>query len=380
LLFAYEVPFGLLFAAPFLRWGLTRRSLRAALPHLGLLLAMLVGVTLLRLALEDDRVAGLTLASAGSTVLRQMLAGPWVSLGSFVLRPLQFLSLVSVDGVVVAAVALVVVLGLFIAARRLRWDGTVPSLPDRPLPGDLLRSLALGGLLLLLAYPLTFTTRPTAISGRETRVHLAAGVGASIVVGGATGAVLGGLRRGRAGDLATAGAAAAFALLGGFGWIVQQDYADAWRLQREFWRALLPQIQDAGEAVVILVDPSGLEDPLQIGANTWNLPRVLRQVYLLPPEWATPPRVYRGVPDWREYLILPDGRLRINGDTTMAPVGEYTTSDWPHLIVVHTDDGVVRRTRPLVVDAVEYPLPEPGPPVLAGLPLDLLGRLLLGSG
>ena len=134
--------------------------------------------------------------------------------------------------------------------------------------------IGFGLVLLILTYPLTFTTRPTAISGRETRVHLAAVVGAAMVAGGVA---AGGLRWARRRFPAWVGAAvlaATLALLLGYGFQVQQDYVRAWELQRSFWRDLVPQIQDAGEGVVVMVDPAGLADTLQIGANTWNLPRV----------------------------------------------------------------------------------------------------------
>ena len=64
----------------------------------------------------------------------------------------------------------------------------------------------------------------------------------------------------------------------GYGFIIQRDYVNAWQYQRAFWTELLPLIQDAGDYNVILVDPQALKDTRQIGANYWNLPRVLYQL------------------------------------------------------------------------------------------------------
>ena len=98
----------------------------------------------------------------------------------------------------------------------------------------------------------------------------------------------------------------------------------------------------------------------------------------IPSDWTAPPRVFRALPEWRDFLILPNGTLRIDGDTTQSPTAVYTTTDWDHLIVVHTGRGVERRQEPLVVDAVAYPLRAMGERILDRLPRLLLYDLIIG--
>ncbi|MGH2607342.1 MAG: hypothetical protein ACRDG5_12190, partial [Anaerolineales bacterium] len=63
-----------------------------------------------------------------------------------------------------------------------------------------------------------------------------------------------------------------------------------------------------------------LQDTSQIGANSWNLPRVLRQLYVFPSAWAAVPRVYRLVPEWKDHILNEEGRLVLNPNTVFGPV------------------------------------------------------------
>ena len=88
--------------------------------------------------------------------------------------------------------------------------------------------------------------------------------------------------------------------------------------------------------------------------------------------------MFRGVQDWREYLILPDVSLRIDGDTTLSPEGARIITDWEHLIVIQTGRGVARRRELVVIGAVPYPLRPPGAAILSSRPTASLYGLLLG--
>ena len=142
--------------------------------------------------------------------------------------------------------------------------------------------------------------------------------------------------------------------------MVQNEYVLAWQYQQEFWSDLLPLIPDVEEGTVILVDPSGLQDTLQIGANFWNLPRMLDQIYHFPPEWDDLPRVYRLVPDWRKYIVRDEGLFQLKDFTTHAPASHYKNIESSICIMIEKINGDwSRRTEPLVFDGIEYPLKIP---------------------
>jgi hypothetical protein len=125
---------------------------------------------------------------------------------------------------------------------------------------------------------------------------------------------------------------------------------------------LVPDVQDGS---VILVDPSGLEDPRQIGANYWNLPRVLEQLYVFPSEWESTPRVYRMEPGWEGRLRTPGGQIRLDASTTFSAPDAYGTFDPASAIVIRTLEGHLTRVSesfPGVKGPEATPSPEAGEP------------------
>ncbi len=212
-----------------------------------------------------------------------------------------------------------------------------------------------GILMLVLAYPLTFTIRAYAISGRDTRVHAAAVVGAAVVwacigwVFIAIGKAYGKRR------IVIFLFTVLFALLVGYGFVIQRDYVDAWRYQKTFWTELLDIIPDVGEGDVILIEPSGLVDTRQIAANYWNLPRVLDQIYKYPEEWEYPPRVYRLIPGWEDTIASNGGSFTVNASNVISPAPYYREVPCSQVIFIETVSGSMqRRVSALNVNGVEY--------------------------
>jgi len=367
-LITYETPFPVFLAAPLLlagRWD--RRLLRRLIWHtliLGLLLAVTVAI---RYAIGESRVSGLTAESAITTPIVHMIEGPLVAMGTYFLRPLQALGKMTVEVGIAIALAFVVFLWLLsrlghgeaLSLRALlkasRGRAFFQELPDDV--KSLFRLGATGLAMLILAYPLTFTVPAYALRSRETRVHLAAVVGASILwacAGSLFVRLADGLGRRRLANVALAGL---FAMLVGYGFVVQQDYILAWRYQQEFWTELIPLIPDADRGTVILVDPGALHDVSQIGANTWNLPRILNQIYVFPTEWRDPPRVFRLAPGWEEHIATQAGLFTLDGVTTVAPPSLYQTVASEQVILIEAGEGeLIRRTTPLVIAGVEFPL------------------------
>ncbi|MFZ6026465.1 MAG: hypothetical protein ACOYYS_02005 [Chloroflexota bacterium] len=369
ILFSYETPYLLFLAAPLLLRDWDARWAKKALRHVLIVLGLLGAVFVFRSAIGEGRVGGLGWQALLATPVLHMLQGPWVSLGSYFLRPVQALAAGKPEALLAASIAFPVLLALFLrlkqrekpwdwaaaatALRARRWSAIPPQM-------RLLLQLSLAALVLIaLAYPLTFTVRAYAISGRDTRVHAAAVVGAGLLWGCVGQALFAAVRRPRGRILASTGLSATFALLVAYGFVIQADYVRAAQLQRNFWAELLPLIADmqVKENMVVLIEPGGLEDTAQIGANTWILPRLLERMYPFPPEWNHPPRVYRLMPGWPAQLAAPDGLLRVNGATAITAWTENFTVPSDHVIWIDTQGGVLqRRAGPLVFDGQSYPL------------------------
>ncbi len=398
-LLTYETVFPVALAFPLLVELPRRKWVRASLRHAALCVLILLAVVGWRLAVGENRVGELTVFQAVATPVLHMIQGPVVSLGTYLYRPIQALQAMNLEIAIVSSLylALFVVLAAWlrragpmwdVGALRQAWAGTGGRQPLvkrmqrvwQTLPKGaqvLLRLAAAGLVMLVLAYPLTFTVRAYAISGRESRVHAAGIVGAAVVIGSL---MLASLTIPRRGPVLAAAMAIWVGLLAGFGFVVQRDYVLGWQYQRQFWAELLPLIADAENGTAVLVDPSGLPDTVHIGANTWNLPRVLEQLYEFPQSWSTPPRVFRLVPGWEHRLVSETGLFQLNGATVTAPVSVLDRYPSRNVILIRTDGGLLaRQTTPLRIPGGEFSLKPRGQPVLATLPRGPLYSLLLSE-
>ena len=370
ILLTYETPFTVFLALPLLNLRPPRKSLRDLALHVLIVGLMLAVMIVWRKEVGDDRVGGLDLRQAVTLPIVHMIQGPLVSLGTYLYRPLQTLQ--SLD----PEVAAVAILGFGLSSSLLyRLElGMPPELSEslrcsreglrhawRSIVGwktlwiglphqvrSLLRILAAGLVMLALAYPLTYTVRAYAISGRDTRVHSAGVVGAALALGSFLLLVLWLARTIRWRRWVSLVIGAWMGLLAGYGFVIQRDYQAAWLNQQRFWSNLVTQIPDARDGTVVLVEPGPLGDVRQIGANTWNLIYVLEQLYAFPPDWDQPPRVMRLEPDWMEYILSGDGSLRLDWRTVLTPSdvwGEIEGKD----VILFLDEGgeLVRQSGPM---------------------------------
>jgi hypothetical protein len=382
-LFGYELPFVIFAAVPLFKPDWNKRLLRELFLHWLILAIMLGSIFALRSYMGEDRVAGLTLQQLAITPLLHMAQGPLVSMGTYALRPIQVLQAINAE---IAVVALLVFVALIFILRRL----DVQPGPDlrtlwqkihsrEPLP-DTIKMLwhmaVTGTVMLILAYPLTFTVRAYAISGRDTRVHAAGAAGAAILIGCAAYFLLI-LAYGRWRWVVNLTLAFFFALMAGYGFVIQSDYVRAWQLQKQFWAELLPLIPDAGDGTVILVDRAALTDTRQIGANYWNLPRVLMQLYDFPEDMQSVPVVHRLETGWENSLLSPEGLFRVDASTAYSVPDYYGEFEPDNVILILSEDGHLVRRKTITLGGQEYLLKQLTDPVLPNLPHGFLYNLLL---
>lgn len=400
-LFCYETVYPLFLAVPLLSGPWERAKRKELLRHFIVVALLLALSTLLRLYAGESRVAGLELPDLLLTPLRHVVVGPITSGAMFLYRPVDVLASAE------PAPLLAATLGALAFAFAM---GTQPSstMPPAPRPGRLAaivrmqvmslvagdrpptarptvaatwsRLLILGVLLLLLAYPLTFTNRSFSIAGRASRVHFAAIAGGALLF-----AWLGEYLLGRASKqpvrvIAIWGLALLLGLMLAFGLHVQRDYIQAWKQQQSFWTFLLPLISDVGDGDVVLIEPYGLRGPVQIDANTWNLPVVLEQLYDFPEGWADPPRVYRLVPGWEDHILQVDGQLRLFNLTVTSSDSFYKTVSSDQVILIQIEDEEPTRVEdPLMIGGWHADLKPRSEGTLHDLPNGPAYHLLLGS-
>jgi hypothetical protein len=390
ILFAYETPFLVFMAAPLLdKLENSKRFWKNLILHIGVMTAMLLSSFIMRYAQGGNIDFELGYRDAVLTAVLHIIQGPTVALGTYLLRPFQVLIAFNPVAGIVSLLSFIMI-ALYVykvnLVEEIKFDLMFNAIWKKKyseLDGRIriLVQLSVAGfVMLLLAYPMTFTTRLTAISGRTTRGHLAGVIGASLIIAAFSYSLLTILSHYRQRKLATLLLSGWFALLAGFGIMIQQDYVKAWQAQRGFWAELLPLIQDAGPGNAILIQPDGLEDFLQIGANTWNLSRILNQLYVFPDESTPVPRVYRLLPTWKDKIVLDDGSFQVNRETVTAPPDNYGIFESENVIIIFTKgDRMVRVDEPLEINGTSYLLKPQAIPALPNLPRGVLYQLLLNT-
>ncbi len=349
---SYETCFLLFITAPFLTKKPQSEIFKELIKHLFILGTIFLVVLILRKLTGDSRVGDLDIATAIFTPIRQIITGPFVCLGTFVYRPWQTLHNLRGELLIFVPLSLLMLLWLFLQNSRFSGLDSGENWP-------IIKQLSLLGIsLLFLAYPLTFTVPATLISGRDSRVHAAAVVGASIL-GGILGYLIVYLANSyRQKNLAALLLATYFSLLIGFGIIVQQQNKLSWKYQQAFWADVIQLAPDLNDGQVILVDAPSLPWGSQLYPFAWSMPSVVGQLYQFPWQWKNVPKLYKLNPDW-QLKIAANGEIALNNENGLLffyypwePARQVKTSE---IILLQEKDGkLVRTTTPIVVGTKKF--------------------------
>lgn len=397
----YETVFFVFLVAPLLNdrhWD--RKTAINLGKHILAVLAIFITVFALRTGIQGDRVTEIPRSALILTPIRHMIVGPIVSVTSYLLRSFQVITSSSSSELtqlilslpVFSAFALRAYLRSASKGSTSKAFGKIRNVSAqrttenrfvrywRKLSDNdkyLVRLILSALVMIVLAYPLTFTTRSYSIMGRDTRVHFAAAPGVALLWGTITFWLLIQRRSEIIRWITVAGIAIVIPLMIIFGFQIQRDYVTAWDRQQIFWEQLLPLIEDSSEGDVILVNPSVFRDTEQIDANTWNLPRVLPQLLQFPDEWEHPPRVYRLVPGWESHLVTVNGSFDLYNLTVTAPPSLYRQVAPANTIFVSRDSsGALDRQEAIEIDGREYLVKQQSKPILSSLPRAFLAAIM----
>lgn len=400
-LFCYEPIFPVFLAAPLLKKKWNARLIRELLSHAVVLGVIIVGVATLRKVMGEGRVSGSGLFEV-MLLVGNPIVGPITSMSMFVYRPIETLLKLNGELLILLPLCFAGFTWILFKLKFARMDDSF-RLTNRSnnrvfrtlkLPesfNSFSRPVVLGLIMLVLAYPLTLTTLGFSTSGRGTRVHMAAVVGASILCACICSAILHIAAARHKKRLATLGLAGFFALLVGFGLTVQHDYKMSWEHQRAFWTDLIELCPDLNDGTVIFVEPTGLRDNRQLlflrqeltGVPDTRqiksleiLGEILSEIYTFPDDWEHPPEVYRLPIRWQGKILTEDNLFRT---ISMNDVGEgenvplalqrkkfQRQVDSSNVIFLETKSGqLTRRTEPLVIDGQQFRLKEK---LVSGLP------------
>ena len=349
----YESAFAVFLSAPLLTAGRQGNPSRQRFLKHAALMALLVAISIsMRIMTGDNHLAQLSSLPIPRIVLGaayRMGIGPIISLGTYAYRPLQIFWDLSAIDILQASLLTACLLGLIFGAlpassgpRSVFRQSMRPlvCLQSREAGRSLLRLIFVGAVMLALSYAFTITIRPYAISGRDTRVHLAGAVGAALVIGCLLVLGLDHVSNPRGKSLVKGLIAIYFLLMGLFGATVQADYVESWTLQRRLWRDIVEWVPDLDEGIAILIEPDGFIDTRQIDANTWNLPYVLPHLFRFPGEWKAPPRAFRLLPNWHETILTDQGYFQLTHRAILtSPTNDYGEYPPSQIVLLTTSQG-----------------------------------------
>jgi len=366
ILFSYETPFLVFLAAPIFKvWN--KERLKEFLWHAGILITMLGSVLIFRMFMEETRVKGLEFPQIILTPILHMIQGPVVSFATYLYRPIQALMSLNITVIISSGLAFVIFVCVIVSLKIDNKPLSLYKKTDKkvvPVFAEdirvLGRLLIAGLVMLIMAYPLTFTVRAYAITGRDTRVHFAAVVGAALLVGCFLMLILRISQTKKKKWRGIIPVATILSLLVGFGFLVQEDYIRAWNQQKVFWENVLTLGADMTDGSVIIVVPDGEREHLQIGANVWTTPRLLRGIYQFPESWQRSPRAYLLEPNWQSSLALDDGYFNLDLSTALMPSAEKLEVKSTNVIWLDIEgDQFIRRKTPVVLNGQEFLLKKP---------------------
>ena len=328
-LFCYETVFPVFIAAPLFKQPWNKQLLKEIFKHALIMASMLALVFIARKLTGEARISQLDLITLISTPLSQMAIGPLVSLSMFFYQPAQ--TLLNFKGELLIFVPLCFVgFVLLLSSLNKEQESKVLEQNENDIFSTLKKLAFTAITCLVFAYPFNFTRAATEISGRNSRVHMAAAIGACILVGLLCYLIVNLAKSNLTKNLINGGLAVFFALLVGFGLTVQHENQKSWQYQQAFWTDVVNLCPDITPETVILVDAPNLNEGKQLHSFIqWGVPITFREIYKFPSAWARveelpelndKPRWFF----WRRYTLYPKVyRLSDNWQETIVNDGKF---------------------------------------------------------
>ena len=381
ILFGYETPFLVFLGIPLLSAKWDRKLLKEILIHTAIIGGMLLMVFCIRLLLGEGRVSELSTIDIIKLPIYQVTKGILANIKTLYYRPSQVITQMTPNVLISIIVSTFALLLLLFGFKTINHGPqfTKKIQGFRLLDSSVIKRFLAGMVMLGASYPITFILNATLLDGRDSRVHASAIVGASLIVGSLIEWMISVSQSKLIRFIIIPGIAIYLSLFVGFSFVVQNEYRLAWTYQKQFWTELLPLIQDARVNEIILIGATDLPETTQIGANTWNVPRLLDQIYKMPPNLEAPPRVYRLLPGWEQSILTPDGKVDLQITNVAAPPSLYGTKDPERIIFIEWDPAsnhLIRRTDPLIIKGFTINILPVRAPWLTGLPKGILYQIL----
>ena len=302
-LLTYESLFPLFLIAPLLPKHKSNK--KRWFYHIFILVFILVIYFSLRKFAGEQRVNELTLIELIQKLGYQVIVGPLISLKTFFDRPIEVIATLKVQELVILFISASV---FFIVIRYLVKNEYQED--NQNTYSKIFKFLGIGILMTVLAYPSAFLLSIDLVDGRASRVHFAAALGTTLIVGCLWSILIVKTHYQKQWNrLIILLLSIHLSLLFAFALNVQSYYKLSWQYQQAFWSDVLKLAPDFEERTVILVQAPSLPWGKQINPFDWSVPSVLESIYQFPKNWKFKPRLYVINPDldnpnqWKNEII-----------------------------------------------------------------------------
>ncbi len=303
----YESLFLIFLTAPLFRPCQTTKKQK--IYHCFIVFTIVISYFLLRRWAGESRASGIGVVGALQKIAQQVTLGPLVSLGSFILRPVQVFTELLGQYWPILFISSLLFLFILIILFNSRWGQALrPS--DNPDFNSWKQWLILGLVMTILAYPSALLLSVTVIDGRASRVHFAASLGTTLVFTCLWILLLLTAHRWRFRQyIIILILSLHLGFLFTFCLDVQHQYRLSWQSQQTFIQDVIYLAPDLQEGTTILLQAPGLVTGKQVNPFDWSLPFVLETMYLFPSEWKNLPRIYRlnsettSLTSWQEHVV-----------------------------------------------------------------------------
>lgn len=357
-LLCYETFFSVFMAAPLLTEKWTKNLTKKLLKH-GIIMAFLMlWVIIFRKLTGESRISELKPIDAFYTIVNQMFIGPIISLKMYIYRPIQTLKMFTHEQLIFVFVFFIIFFVFLLTTKIKILNNSVKEKSKNNLFFlSQSQMIVTGFTLLILSYPLTFTVPAVEISGRASRVHSGAIIGASIIIGCTFSGLILLSKTPLIRIIVKFILAIFFSLLLGFALNIQKDYQISWQHQRQFWTDVFYLCPDVKEGDLILVDAPNLKQVEQIQSFNLLTASMPERIYFFPADWNWEfyPRLYQLNESW-EKNIIENGKFKLNHDIlpSFYPWEKERIIEPSKVILLKTNqDKLIRINSPLIVNNQE---------------------------
>lgn len=174
----------------------------------------------------------------------------------------------------------------------------------------ILKAIIIGGFIMMVAYIFSITHYPpTNLKGRATSVHLGAEFGASLSFAALFYLIFKLIQKKALKRIFLLICTVYFALLVGYGGLVQNDFVKSWSIQKDFWTSVIKTCPDLEDKTLLFLKNKDLQETEYIYSFSWACPMILENLFNFPQEWSRYPKLQIVDPDFKERFEAENGEI-----------------------------------------------------------------------